>query len=133
MKGIAFAFFAAGALSVTIGMGWGIQMSASGDHALSPAHAHLNLIGWVTFALFGVYYALTPGAAQSTLARVHFGLALSGLLLIVPGIVMALTGQGETLAKLGSVLTMLSMLVFLTTVLRHGFGSEPAGRVHPAE
>ena len=133
MRGIAFAFFAVGALSVTIGMAWGIQMSASGDHALSAAHAHLNLVGWVTFALFGVYYAMTPGAARSVLAKVHFGLALSGLVLIVPGIVMAVTGQGETLAKLGSVLTMLSMLVFLVTVLRHGFGAERAAALQPAE
>lgn len=133
MKGIAFAFFAVGALSVTIGMGWGIQMSASGEHGLSPAHAHLNLVGWVTFALFGVYYALTPGAAGSRLAKVHFGLALSGLVLIVPGIVMALTGKGELLAKLGSVLTMVSMLVFLATVLRHGFGADRATGVQTAE
>ena len=123
MKNIAFVFFATAAIAVTIGMAWGIQMSASGDHTLGGAHAHLNLVGWVTMALFGVYYLLTPSAAASVLSRVHYALALAGLVTLVPGIVLAITRQGETLAKFGSVVTILSMLVFLYTVFRHGFGA----------
>ena len=127
MRDISFVFFATAAVAVTLGMAWGIQMSASGDHTLGGAHAHLNLVGWVTMALFGVYYLLTPSAAASTLSRIHYGLALSGLVTLVPGIVLAISEQGETLAKLGSVLTILSMLVFLFTVFRHGFGAPLEG------
>ena len=123
MRNISFVFFGTSALAVTLGMAWGIQMSASGDHTLSGAHAHLNLVGWVTMALFGVYYLLTPSASASILSRIHYALALAGLVTLVPGIVLALTEQGEALAKLGSVLTMSSMLVFLYTVFRHGFGA----------
>ena len=119
MRGVAFLFFATGAIAVTIGMGWGIMMSASGDHLLSPAHAHLNLIGWVTIGLFGLYYHAVPGAAEAPLARIHYAVALAGLLIIVPGIVQAITEQGETLAKIGSALTLLSMLIFLWTVVRN--------------
>ena len=126
MRDISFVFFATAALAVTIGMGWGIQMSASGDHSLAGAHAHLNLVGWVTMAIFGVYYLLTPGAAASTLSKVHYALALAGLVTLVPGIVLAITEQGEGLAKLGSVLTVLSMLLFLVTLFRHGFGTRRA-------
>jgi hypothetical protein len=78
-------------------------------------------------ALFGIYYAMTPQAARGTLPKVHYAIALAGLVAMVPGIVMALTGQGEALAKIGSVLTILSILIFLFSVLRHGFGaSQPA-------
>lgn len=42
----------------------GIQMSASGDHTLGPAHAHLNLVGWATLGLFGVYDHLVPKTAE---------------------------------------------------------------------
>lgn len=122
MKGIAFYFFAFAALCVTVGMAWGIHMSASADHSLSPAHAHLNLIGWVTMGLFGIYYHLTPHAAENVLAKVHLALAVAGVVIIVPGIVQAVQMKGETLAKLGSVLTILSMLVFLFTVLKNGLG-----------
>ncbi|PHP66901.1 hypothetical protein CSC94_12445 [Zhengella mangrovi] len=117
MRGVAFLFFATAALWVTVGMAWGIHMSASGDHMLRSAHAHLNLIGWVTMGLFGVYYHLVPDAAGRMLAKVHYAVALLGVLTIVPGIVMAVTQQGETLAKVGSMLTLLSMVIFLYTVI----------------
>ncbi|GGD22709.1 hypothetical protein [Sinisalibacter lacisalsi] len=119
MKGISFAFFITGVLAVTAGMAWGIQMSASGDHALAGAHAHLNLVGWASMALFGLYYHAVPAAAETTLAKVHFIVALSGVVLMVPGIVMAVTERGETLAVVGSLLTFASILIFLFTVARY--------------
>jgi len=118
MRGISFWFFFTATIYVAIGMIWGIVMSATGDHMLAPAHAHLNLIGWVTMALFGVYYHLVPTAGSTMLARIHFGVATAGLLLIVPGIVMAVQQSGELLAKLGSFLTVASMLIFVFTVFR---------------
>ncbi|SPF81160.1 hypothetical protein [Pseudoprimorskyibacter insulae] len=117
MKGIAFYFMALAAVSALIGMAWGIQMSASGNHALSPAHAHLNLLGWVSLSIFGVYYHLVPRAAETMLAKVHFALAAVGLIVIVPGIVSALRQTGEAMAKLGSVLSILSMLCFLVVMI----------------
>lgn len=119
MKGISFAFFITGVLAVTAGMAWGIQMSASGDHALAGAHAHLNLVGWASMALFGLYYHAVPAAAETTLAKVHFIVALSGVVLMVPGIVLAVTERGETLAVVGSLLTFASILIFLFTVARY--------------
>ncbi|WP_319825361.1 hypothetical protein [Thalassovita sp.] len=117
MKGIAFYFMVLAVVSVTLGMVWGIQMSATGNHTLSPAHAHLNLIGWVSMGLFAGYYHMVPAAGQAKLAKLHLALAALGLGCIVPGIVMALTQQGETLAKIGSVLTLASMLTFLSVVI----------------
>ena len=128
VQGIARNFMMLGVLSVVIGMAWGIQMSATHDHTLSPAHAHLNLLGWVTFSIFAFYYHAVPDAAQSLLARVHFGVAAVGLILIVPGIAMAVTGQGELLAKLGSVLSLLSMLMFAAVVLRRAPTLSPASQ-----
>jgi cbb3-type cytochrome oxidase subunit 1 len=119
MRGVSFWFFATATIYVAIGMVWGIVMSATMDHSLAPAHAHLNLIGWVTMGLFGVYYHNVPAAAETHLAKFHFAIATLGVLLIVPGIVMALRQSGETLAKAGSVLTLLSMLIFVYTVFRN--------------
>jgi heme/copper-type cytochrome/quinol oxidase subunit 1 len=118
MNGIARSFMAVAVVSVVLGMSWGIQMAASGDHMLSPAHAHLNLVGWVSFSIFAFYYHLFPEAAQSRLAKLHFALSLSGVVLLVPGIVLVLTEQGEVLAKLGSVLSLAGILVFAAVVLR---------------
>lgn len=114
-------FFTVAALCATVGMAWGIQMAATQDHLLSPAHAHLNLVGWVTMGLFGLYYRYTPTAA-GRLAWVHFILAFAGVLLMVPGIALAILGQTEALAIAGTFLTIASMVIFVVTVLRHGLG-----------
>lgn len=118
MVGIARSFFVLAVISVVIGMTWGIIMSASGNHDLSPAHAHLNLLGWVSMSIFAFYYHIIPGATLGIIPKIHLGTAVLGLIMIVPGIVMALTEKGEALAKIGSVLTLASMLLFLLVVLR---------------
>ena len=118
MRGIAFWFFLTAALYLLAGMAWGIVMSASGDHSLTPAHAHLNLIGGVVMALSGVYYHLVPRAGSHWLAKWHFLLATVGVLAIVPGIVMAVTARGETLAKIGAMLTLLAMALFVSIILK---------------
>lgn len=117
MKGVALAFFGTGVIAVTGGMIWGIIMAASGDHTLAGAHAHLNLVGWVTMALFGIYYHLNPHMASHVLARIHYPVALAGLVIMVPGIVQAIRETGETLVKIGSILTLASMLIFLVVVI----------------
>ncbi|APX89440.1 hypothetical protein BV394_06690 [Brevirhabdus pacifica] len=118
MHGTALYFLASAACYAVVGMTGGIVMSATGDFSLAPVHAHLNLVGWVTMAIFGIYYHLVPEAAETTLARVHFWTSTAGLWLLVPGIVMAVRGSDETLAKVGSVLTVAGMLIFVATVLR---------------
>jgi cbb3-type cytochrome oxidase subunit 1 len=118
MRGISFWFFFSATLYVLVGMIWGIIMAASGDHLLLSAHAHLNLVGWVTMALFGIYYHLVPASGAKKIAKIHFATATIGLFLMVPGIVLALQGKTEALAIIGSLLTLASMVVFSITVFR---------------
>lgn len=124
MSRIPTLFFLTGACFALLGMAFGIFMAVTQDHSLSPAHGHLNLIGFVAMSVYGAYYALTPRAAASTLASVHFGLAVVSVLVIVPGIAMALSGAGEAVAKAGSLLAITSMGLFAFVVARHGVGSD---------
>ncbi|HVG48081.1 MAG TPA: hypothetical protein VM899_08105 [Rubellimicrobium sp.] len=126
MRDTAFVVVLAAVLCVTFGMGWGIQMGISGDHTMAGAHAHLNLAGWATLALFGVYYRLTPQAAQAWLARAHLAVALPGIALMIGGLAWVFTGGPVGPAIAGSLLTAASMLIFLFTVIRHGFGPRQA-------
>ncbi|MEW2911885.1 hypothetical protein [Leisingera sp. JC11] len=119
MEGIARWFMLVAVVSALGGMVWGIQMSASQDHLLSPAHGHLNLLGWVSCSIFAFYYHLTPAAAAGALPRLHLGTALLSLLLLVPGIPLAIQDRGEVLAQAGSAAALLSMLIFAAIVLRH--------------
>ena len=140
MKKLPTWFFATAAIFALCGMIWGTQMSASHDHTLSPAHGHLNLIGFVSMSIFGTYYALTPMAAESRLAVVHFGLGFVTVVVLTQGIALAIADQSEALAQIGSVLAVISMALFAFVILRHGVGSTEShpfqdheGRPKPAE
>ena len=132
MRNLPNLFFAAGAIFALIGMAWGIQMSATQDHSLGPAHGHLNLIGFVAMSVFGAYYALFPAAAASRIAALHFWTSVVAVVVVVPGIVMAINEDGEVLAKIGSVLALLSMGMFAFVVLRNGSRREDSVQA-PAE
>lgn len=125
MRNIGTVFIVTAVLFASFGMLWGIQMSISQNHGLSAAHAHLNLIGWATMAIFGLYYSITP-QARGRLATLHYILHTIAVLIFTPGIVMAVSESGETMAALGSLLVILSMLLFLVIVLRAGFGRAAA-------
>ena len=101
-----------------VGMAFGIWMSATQDHTLAPAHAHLNLIGGVMFALFGAFYMLVPSAAATRLARVQVALTHLTVWFMFPGIILAIQQRGETLAKIGSILGVLTILLFVVIVAR---------------
>ena len=118
MPHIASNFFLTAAVFALIGMIWGIQMSATHDHTLSPAHGHLNLIGFVGMSVFGAYYALSAEAAADWLAKIHYGLTLLAVVVIAPGIAIAISAENPMLAQIGSVLTLLSMLLFIIIVVR---------------
>lgn len=140
MKNLPTLFFATGAVFVLIGMVWGIEMSITEDHTLAPAHAHLNLIGFVVMSLYGTFYALSPKAGESRLAVLHYALTTLAVIVMVPGIAMAISGLTLIPAKVGSILALLSMLLFLFMVLRHGVGNaygtageKLTARPHPAE
>ena len=65
-----------------IGMAFGIVMGIRQDFTLAPAHAHLNLLGWVGLFLAGLYYQAVPGAAASKLAYAHAFTAMAGAILL---------------------------------------------------
>ncbi len=118
MRGVSFGFFASAVTFLLCGMIFGIFMAASQDHSLAPAHAHLNLIGGFVMSISGISYPLEPEAASKPLAKIHLGVAILGVVTFVPGIALALTMNFEGLAILGSVLTLIAMLIFLITVFR---------------
>ena len=68
-------------LFALIGMSLGYWMGATEQFAASPVHAHINLLGWVSMALYGLFYRVQPGAAQGRLPAVHFWVAVVGLVI----------------------------------------------------
>ena len=117
MAKLPLAFFSTAALCVVGGMIWGIVMAASNDHAMMPAHAHLNLMGWATLALMGTFYALT--GKSDRLGWLNYGLSTLGVAVAIPSLAMVLAGNqaAEKGATAGAILALLGMLVFFFEVL----------------
>lgn len=64
MPPLAAAHLVIGIAWLVAGVGLGIYMATSHDFLLRPVHAHANLLGWATNALFGLFYWLRGGVAR---------------------------------------------------------------------
>jgi drug/metabolite transporter (DMT)-like permease len=93
-------------------------MAISGDHGAFPAHAHINLLGWVTSAIFGGYYALNPAKADRKIAMVHYGLYNVGLVVMLPALYLMLQGNTalEPVVAVGSLIVAAAVLLFAFVV-----------------
>lgn len=113
-------FFRAAVVYGLIAMALGIHMAASGDHVQMPTHAHLNLVGWVTIFLFGVFLKLHPGA-NGRLSMAIWWIANAGMIVMAVGLYIIFSGDlatGEPFATIGSILTILAMAIFAVVVFR---------------
>jgi len=57
---------------ILVGVTFGIVMGATQNFTMTPVHAHINLLGWVTMSIFAFFYRLWPAAAATRLARIQF-------------------------------------------------------------
>ena len=97
-----------------VAMVLGIVMGISEDHTQTPTHAHLNLVGWVSMALYALVYRQYPAAAESRFAIPHFWVANIGAVLLTVGIYTQMVPL-PSLAFIvisGSLFTILGMLMF---------------------
>ncbi|UYQ72751.1 hypothetical protein OF122_02945 [Pelagibacterium flavum] len=134
MPKVSHLFFQSGIVFLIVGIGMGLQMSISGVHNVTGAHAHLNLLGWVTSALFGAYYALNPAKAALRLAMIHYGVYTLGVIAMIVGLYFLLQGNTsfEPLVVVGSLVTFAGVLIFAYTVFAPSRTASPA-RPRPAE
>lgn len=113
-------FLLTGAVLAALGMCLGIVMGVREDFTLVPVHAHLNLVGWASLALFGLAYAAGL-AKKDGWAVLHYWLATSGAVIMPIGIYPALMSQQKLFVIVASLLTLASMLVFITNLWRARF------------
>lgn len=118
MPRIADLFFKAAITFLILGIVMGLQMSISGEHNVIGAHAHTNLLGWVTMAIFGGYYALNPKKAQARLATVHFWSYLGSVAVMTPSLYLLYLDYAAFEAPLAvaSIIAFLSVIVFAVVV-----------------
>ncbi len=122
---------------VIAGMAMGIGMAASQDHSIMPAHAHLNLLGWVSLFLFGIYYERRPALDSSRLALIQVGLWSVGTIVLTAAVAAIHLGYvaADPIAALASLVILAAMLLFAYFVFRPATSVVPGPtvRMTPAE
>jgi hypothetical protein len=136
MPYIAQLYFKTAIIFLIIGIGMGLQMSISGTHDVIGAHAHLNLLGWVTSAIFGGYYALNPAKASGRLPVLQYGVYTVGIVIMIHALYFMLRGNAslEPLVAIGSLVAFAGIILFAVVVFSTA-KADNLGRAHatPAE
>lgn len=123
-------------LFVIAGMAMGIGMAASQNHAIMPAHAHLNLLGWVSLFLFGIYYERRPVLNTSRAALIQVLLWSIGTAVMTIAVAAIHLGyDADPIAAISSIIVLVAMLMFAYFVFRSAplIESGSATRMTPAE
>ena len=118
------AFIRASLLWFALGIGFGVAMAVHPAWVIyRPAHAHMNVVGFLTMLVFGVGYQLLPRLfghplRSRALAIAHLYLANLGLAGLVAGFLGQphgwtgsrwLTGGGGTLFAAGALLWVVNL------------------------
>lgn len=98
-------------MSITLNLQWG------------SAHAHVNLVVFVTTTLFGVIYSVYPKAAVNSIGKAHFWLhnlgipifLLSAFLVQVPG----LLDTAHIFTYIGGGAFLLGTILFAYNAFKH--------------
>ncbi len=124
-------------LFVIAGMAMGIGMAMTQNHAIMPAHAHLNLLGWVSLFLFGIYYERRPRLDASRLARVQVYLWSLGTVVLTIAVAAIHLGypSADPVAGIASLIVLGAMLLFAYFIFRPATSIAPevSVRMTPAE
>ena len=117
--------FRAAVMMVIAGMIWGIAMGITQDHSTLPAHAHHNLLGWMSLFLFGIYYHLHPAVDRSRLASLQVWVWIVGTIILTIGVALVHSGHaiGDPIAAVSSLLVLADTLLFGWLIIRR----EPTG------
>jgi hypothetical protein len=117
-------------LLLLAGMAWGLQMAISQDHSAFPAHAHLNLLGFVALFLFGIYYRLHPDVEAHRLAIPQVWIWVVATIVMAIGVGLAHTGHeiGDPLAAVGSLVIFADTALLAWLVFQHKGVNQPVSR-----
>lgn len=120
MPKIAHWYFRTAICFLIAGILIGLHMSMTQNHAAVGAHAHINLLGWVTMGLFGAFHALNPHGAGTRLAKLQYGIYTGGVVVMAPALYLLLTGHPawKPVVALSSLAVFVGVLMFAAIVFR---------------
>ena len=113
-------FMRLGALSALVGMTLGVWMGANENFVLRPVHAHINLLGFASMMLFGLFYRAFPTAGRGWLPMAHFVLSVLGFLILMPSLTLMLLARPVFMPGMiaSEIALVTSMLLFVVIVFK---------------
>lgn len=113
-------FLRLGVLSALVGMALGVWMGANQDFVLRPVHAHINLLGFASMMLFGLFYRAFPTAGRGWLPLAHFVLSVLGFLILMPSLTLMLLQRPMFIPAMiaSEIMLVASMALFVIIVFK---------------
>lgn len=93
----------------------GLVMSIQHNYLFTPVHVHMNLLGWMSMALFGILYKLYPEAAETKLATFHlyaYNISFPVMMIGLSLVLMKYEGLGTPITAISSIVVVLSTILF---------------------
>ena len=114
-------WFRLAAVYFAVGVMLGVAMGASGDHSLFPVPAHINLLGWVSMALFGLIGTVYPSITTGRIAAVQFWMHNIGVPVMLGALALRIKGfpSVEPLVGVASIVVGGSALLFAWLIFTH--------------
>lgn len=106
------------AIYFVVGSCLGMYMSIIEKFNLAALHAHLNLLGWASMALFAVLFKVFPQLEQSKLAPWHFWLhqIFFPIFMVALFLILSDNPNGVKIIPFGASPTLISIFVFAVMV-----------------
>lgn len=118
-------FIGLGLVFLVVGMLSGMWMGINQEFQYAPAHAHWNLVGFVTSTLYGLTHRAYPKLETSRLTWVQCITHVMGVLIFAPGIAIAIVSNDHRVAIVGSIVVVLAALMFMFIYFTHDHSGAP--------
>jgi cbb3-type cytochrome oxidase subunit 1 len=116
---MAIRFLKIAAVYLCLGVLLGLTMGILEDFTMTSVHAHINLLGWVSMALFGLIYHFYPAASETKMAKTHFWLHNIGVPVMQGSIALLLTGTKAVVPVVivSSIVVIIGVFLFTINLL----------------
>jgi hypothetical protein len=112
IKAVDKLFLALSSVMLVLGVGLGSYMGMIDDHSFSQIHGHVNLMGWLSLAMYGMAYRSFPELGTQTTRFVHFMTSAFGAVLFPIGLYFELFEGKEAVVVIASILWLGGALMF---------------------
>lgn len=118
-------FLGLGLVFLVIGMLFGVWMGINQDFRFAAAHAHWNLVGFVTSSIYGLIHRAYPRLQESRLTWLQCATHVIGVLTFAPGIVLAVATDQHQMAIIGANVLIVAALMFMFIYFTHDHSTSP--------